>query len=127
MDYINLIIWGFQMYLAYFFFQPAIMKLKAPSEKLAQMGLISTNGNPLPIRILAVLELLGVFGIIIPWVFGFCKILTPLAAVGFSLVMLGAIVFNLKKKSYKSIPKLAVAFILAIVVVWFRFMGLCCN
>lgn len=73
---LNILLWFSQIYLAYWFFQPAMMKLKMPQEKLAQMGLISANGSVVPIRILASLEFLGTFGIIVPWLFGFCKILT---------------------------------------------------
>ena len=124
MNTVNITIWIFQVYLAYFFLQPALMKYKAPKEKLVQMGLIAANSSPTPIRILAILEFLGTIGIILPWLLHILPILTPIAAVGFAMVMAGAIIFNLKKKSYKSILKLSITLVLSIIVALFRFKEL---
>lgn len=123
MNIMDIIIWGCQCYVAYFFIQPAIMKFKSSKEKLVELGLIPPKGQVFPIRILAILELLGSVGIILPWALGIYKILTPLAAMGLSLVMSGAIIFNFRKKSYHSIPKLTITFILCLIIAWYRYLS----
>jgi DoxX-like family len=112
----NTAIWIMQGVLAAYFLMPAVMKLTTSKQKL-----IDKKEPVLQIRILGFLELLGVIGIIIPYLTGILPILTPLAAIGFIVVMVGAFVVHYKKKEYKILPLLVLAFILSLVVAYYRF------
>ena len=49
------------------------------------------QGFPLPfVRFIALCELLGAVGLIVPWASGIAPFLTPLAAAGLGVVMVGA-------------------------------------
>lgn len=52
------------------------------------------------------MELFDSIGIIVPQITGIAKILTPIAAIGFALIMSGAFSIHLKKKKYKTVPLL---------------------
>ena len=46
---------------------------------------------PLPVvRFTAVMELLAAVGLIVPWLTGIAEVLTPMAAIGLCIVMVGA-------------------------------------
>ena len=65
------------------------------------------------------LEVLGALGLILPWALNIASVLTPLAAVGFAIIMAGAIVVHVRRKE-PFIPQI-VLLILAVVVAWGRF------
>lgn len=117
----NIVIWGFQILLALWFTTPAYMKLTTPTEKMIEAKQLPPDGNPVPVRILGFLELLGIIGIILPRLTGIAPILTPITAVCFAVVMLGAFAVHFNKQDYKILPLIIIAFILSVVVAWFRF------
>lgn len=117
----NIILWAIQVYLVYWFFGPAKMKLLTPTEKLVQYHLVPSGGSPTPIRILAVLEFLGIAGLILPWITGILPILTPVSALCLGLVMVGAAFFQFKTHNTKKLPKIVLALILCLLVAWFRY------
>ena len=110
--------------LAAFFIMPGFGKIGGSKEKHIADGHLKTNDSIAPIRVLGILELLGCIGIIVPWLTGIAPILTPIAALGFCLVMLAGIVNHTKKKEYKMLPMLGVVFTLAAVVAYYRFRGI---
>ena len=87
----NVGLWIVQALLALLFLFAGGMKLVTPIEELtAQM--------PLPglfVRFVGVVEVLGALGVILPWLTGIRPGLTPLAAAGLVIVMIGATVFTL--------------------------------
>jgi hypothetical protein len=100
---------------------PAYRKLATTKEKMIEKKGLQPDGNPIPIRVLGFLELLGIIGIIVPRLTGILTILTPIAAVCFGIVMVGAFVVHVKKHEYKVLPIIVLAFVLSLVVAWFRF------
>lgn len=104
----NTIIWFFQALLAAWFIMPVYKKL-------------SSKGLPFPIRLLGILELFGLIGIILPELIHVLPILTPVTAVCFAVIMIGAFFVHFKKKEYKILPLIVLAFILSIIVAYFRF------
>lgn len=117
----NKVIWGFQILLALWFAMPAFMKLTTPTEKMIEAKQLPPDGNTIPIRILGFLELLGIFGIILPRLTGIAPILTPITAVCFAVVMVGAFFVHMNKDELKVLPMILIAFVLSVVVAWFRF------
>ena len=87
----NLMLWIVQGLLAAVFLFAGGMKLVLPLEALA-------GPIPLPgafLRFLGVAEVLGAFGLILPGVFRIRRGLTPLAAAGLVIIMIGATVITL--------------------------------
>jgi hypothetical protein len=56
------------------------------------------------IRFIGVCELLGAIGVVVPWLTGIRPGLTPLAAAGLAVIMIGATVLNLTT----TVPALAI-------------------
>lgn len=84
-------LWTAQVLLALLFLFAGGMKLVLPLEKL-------TGPTPLPgpfVRFIGVVEVLGAVGLIAPGLFRIRPGLTPLAAAGLVIVMIGAVVVTL--------------------------------
>jgi uncharacterized membrane protein YphA (DoxX/SURF4 family) len=89
----NVALWIVQVLLAIVFLFAGGMKLVMPIEEL-------TKQMPLPLpgwflRLTAVVEVLGAIGVILPWLLRIRPALTPLAAAGLVIVMVGAVVYTL--------------------------------
>lgn len=52
---------------------------------------------------MAVLEVAGAFGLILPWLTGNARVLTPLAATGLAIVMVGAAVSHWGLREFKQV------------------------
>lgn len=84
-------LWIIQVLLALMFLFAGGMKLVIPPDVLASMG--SPNQIPLPgwlVRFVGVAEVLGALGLILPGLLRIKPSLTPLAAAGLVVVMVGA-------------------------------------
>ena len=110
--------------LSAFFIMPGFGKVSGSIQKHIEDGHIKPNDTIIPIRILGVCELLGCVGIIVPWLTGAARILTPITAICFCLIMLSGIFVHTKKKEYKMLPMLIAVFVLSAVVAYFRFASL---
>ncbi len=121
----NTVAWILQGVLAAFFIMPGIGKITGSREKHISDGHIKPDGNLLLIRILGVLELLGCLGIIVPWLTGIAPILTPITAVGYSVIMIAGIVNHTIKKEFKMLPMLATVLAVASIVAYYRFASKC--
>ena len=89
-------LWIVQGLLALIFLFAGGTKLILPLEVLASMG--SPNQIPLPglfVRFIGVAEVLGAIGLILPGLLRIRPGLTPLAAVGLVIIMIGATVLTL--------------------------------
>ncbi len=116
----NTYLWIAQGLLAAFFVIPAFMKLTTPREKLVEKKQMAPDGNVLPVRFIGAMEILGIAGIILPQLTGILPLLTPVAAIGFCIVMAGAFAVHFTKKEYKTLPLLVIVFILSGIVAYFR-------
>ena len=89
----NTVLWIIQVLLALVFLFAGGMKLVMPIEEM-------TKQMPLPLpgwflRFTGIVEVLGAIGLILPWLLGIRPGLTPLAAAGLVIVMIGATVYTL--------------------------------
>lgn len=85
------VLWIIQVLLALLFLFAGGMKLVIPPDVLASMG--SPNQIPLPgwfVRFIGVVEVLGALGLILPGLLRIKPWLTPLAAAGLVVIMIGA-------------------------------------
>ena len=85
------VLWIIQVLLALLFLFAGGTKLVIPPDVLASMG--SPNQIPLPgwfVRFIGVCEVLGALGLILPGLLRIKPWLTPLAALGLVIIMIGA-------------------------------------
>ena len=120
----NIFLWFVQVLLAAFFVLPGWGKISNSRQQHMADGHIKPGASLVPIRILGLLEWLGCFGIILPWLTGILPVLTPIAAACFCIIMLAGMVIHLRKKEYKMLFLLIPVFVLAGVVAYFRFRQL---
>ena len=76
------------------------------------------------IRIIGILELLGMIGIIVPWLTGIALLLTPITAVGFAIIMVFAAPIHYKRKEPRNVATNLILLILAIFTAYGRFADL---
>ncbi len=84
----NVLLWTVQVLLAALFLFAGGMKLAAPAAGLAPM-------SPLPVaflKFIGMAEVAGALGLILPWALRIRPGLTPLAAAGLVIIMVGATV-----------------------------------
>lgn len=92
----NVLLWIIQILLALLFLFAGGTKLVFSAETLQEMG--SPNQVLLPawfLKFIGVAELLGGLGLLLPGLVGRQKYLTPLAALGLSIIMIGAVVVTI--------------------------------
>jgi uncharacterized membrane protein YphA (DoxX/SURF4 family) len=107
--------------LALVFIVTGLMKLAQPKEKLA-VRMKWTEDAPRPvIKLLGAVEILGGLGLILPSLTGILPWLTPLAAVGLVLVMIGASMTHVRLKEYSHIGLTSLLLVLALVIAVGRF------
>jgi len=88
----SLALWVGQALLAVVLLYSGALKVSQSREKLLAMGQTGAAVFPLPVlRSVAFCELLGAVGIILPWLTNVAPALTPLAAAGLAVVMVGAV------------------------------------
>ena len=92
----NILLWIIQILLALLFLFAGITKLVMPIDVLESMG--SPNAIKLPglfIKFIGLVETLGALGLFLPGIFHRQTYLTPLAAAGLAIVMIGAVVVTI--------------------------------
>jgi len=119
----NIALWVVQILLALAFAAAGTMKLTQPKSKLQanpNMGWTSDFSEGM-IKTIGALEVLGAIGLILPWALDIAPVLTPLAAVGLVLLMLGAAVTHARRKETQPIVINVVLGALALFVAVGRF------
>jgi hypothetical protein len=115
-------LWIGQGLLAAIFLGSGLAKSTMSKERLIDTGQTGVVFFPLPaIRVIAALELLGVLGLILPWLTGIARVLTPLAAVGFACLMVGAAVTHTKLREPRNVAINAAIFAVCVFVALGRF------
>jgi uncharacterized membrane protein YphA (DoxX/SURF4 family) len=99
-------------------------KLSQPKEKLVKNMAWVEDFSQQTVRLIGAVEVLGAIGIVVPALTGILPWLTPLAALGLVLTMIGAALTHLRRTEYGSIAMNAVLLVLAAFVVYGRFFVL---
>jgi VIT1/CCC1 family predicted Fe2+/Mn2+ transporter len=73
------------------------------------------------VRLIGAAEVLGAIGVVLPALTGVLPWLTPLAALGLVLLMVGAALTHLRRKEYGNVAINAVLLVLAAFVAYGRF------
>ena len=116
--------WVVQVLVAAAFLVSGATKLSQPKEKLVKNMAWVEDFSQQTVRLIGALEVLGAIGIVVPALTGILPWLTPLAALGLVLTMIGAALTHLRRTEYGSIAMNAVLLVLAAFVVYGRFFVL---
>jgi uncharacterized membrane protein YphA (DoxX/SURF4 family) len=88
----NFFLWTLQALLAGLFLFAGVMKFVMSVEAM-------TKDFPLPgwfLHFIGIAEILGALGLVLPWLLKIKRVLTPLAASGLVVIMIGATIITLK-------------------------------
>jgi uncharacterized membrane protein YphA (DoxX/SURF4 family) len=112
----NEILWILQGLLGLLFLITGAMKIIRTKEQLAaQLGWVNDVSQPV-IRLIGFVEILGAVGLILPSVTGILPWLTPLAAAGLALTMVGAALTNYRRKELPMVGLNTILLVLALLV-----------
>lgn len=109
----NIALWIIQVLLALLFLFAGAMKFIMPVEEMTKQMPIAVSG--LFLHFIGVCEVLGGLGLILPMLLRIKPWLTPLAAVGLAIIIIGAIVFSLKLGLAMALMPMAVELLLIFV------------
>ena len=119
----NIVLWVVQILLALAFAMAGIMKATQPFEKLSErMKWAKDVGLP-GVRLIGVLEILGAIGLILPAITGILPWLTPVAAIGLVLTMIGAMITHGRRGEFPNMGFNLVLLLLAVFIVYGRFVA----
>jgi uncharacterized membrane protein YphA (DoxX/SURF4 family) len=119
---VNVVLWIVQVLLALAFGLAGFSKLTQPRQALIDRGMAYIEDLPQPlVKVIGTLEVLGAIGLVAPAWTGIAPVLTPIAAVGFMALMVGAMITHLRRGEQKMIVANAFLFLLAAFVAWGRF------
>jgi uncharacterized membrane protein YphA (DoxX/SURF4 family) len=94
---VETVLWIVQVVLAAVFLATGLTKLTQPRAQLAAGPMSwAADVRDVEFRTVGLLEVLGAFGLVLPGALGVAPMLTPLAAVGLALTMIGAIVTHVR-------------------------------
>ncbi|RSM90522.1 DoxX family protein [Kibdelosporangium aridum] len=117
----NVALWIVQGVLAAAYLAAGLMKATQPREKLApNMGWVE-DFSPGQVKAIGVIEALGAIGLVLPWATGIAEVLTPVAAAGFVVVQILAMVVHVRRNEYKNLPVNVILLLLAFFVAIGRF------
>ncbi|MFF0468771.1 DoxX family protein [Micromonospora zamorensis] len=128
----NVVLWIIQILLAVVFAGAGFAKLTQPKDKLRELMRWVDPVPPTQVKALGAVELLAALGLVLPPLTGIATVLTPLAATGLVIVMIGGILVHLRdrkkqdtaeqrRKELQGAITCAVLLVLAAVVAWGRF------
>jgi uncharacterized membrane protein YphA (DoxX/SURF4 family) len=96
----NIALWFAQAILAVVFLAAGLMKLTQPKTTLELRPGMSymTELSAPQLHLIGLAEASGSLGLILPWRLGILPALTPIAAAGLTILMLGAVATHLRRK-----------------------------
>ena len=120
----NIALWIVQGLLAVAFLMAGAMKMMKPKSEIEEMMAWAEDFPEIQIKMIGAIEVLGALGLILPSVTGIVPVLTPIAATGLALTMLGALITHLRRKDpmADTMPS-AVLMLLSLFVAYGRFVA----
>ena len=125
MSALDAVIWAIQGILAAVFLFSGAMKLLAFDRYIGMVEERSGRGADLSrplMTVVGVSEVAGGLGLILPWATGTLPVLTPLAALGLAVIMIGATNYHRRRRE-PPLPTV-VLLVLALIVAVTRFGGM---
>lgn len=117
---LHIVLWVVQGLLAAVFGMAGFMKLTVPVEELVTKGMGFVNNYRVEtVRFIGITEVLAAIGLILPSALRILPKLTPIAAIGLSIVMVLATQYHISHNE-STMPTI-VLFAMTILVAWGRF------
>jgi uncharacterized membrane protein YphA (DoxX/SURF4 family) len=92
-------LWIVNALLALVFLAAGAMKLARPKAALIERGMGWAQGvSDTNVKLIGLAEVLGAIGLILPLAVNIAPVLTPIAAIGLAVVMIGAAVTHVRRK-----------------------------
>ncbi|MFG1623050.1 DoxX family protein [Kribbella sp. NPDC049227] len=121
----NTVTWIFTGVLAVVFTVSGVAKSTMSRDRLIATGQTGIAPFPMPlVRAVAICELFAVAGLFAPWLTDTARVLTPLAAVGLTVVMIGAATSHASLREPKPVAANTTLLALAAFVAATRFAAL---
>ena len=120
----NVVLWVLQVLAGLAFLGAGLSKLLMPLNKLAVRMSWVESLPPMAVRAIGAIELLGAIGLIVPWLTQILPVLTPVAAAGLVVTMIGAVVLHVNRKEMNKIAAPLVLGLLVLIIAVGRFSGL---
>lgn len=121
----NVALWVGQAALAAVFTVSGTLKSTQSTERMLATGQTAAKIVPLPfMRVAGVSELVGVLGVILPWLTGIARVLTPVAAAGFALIMVMAAGVHTRLREPRNVATNMLILVVAVLVAVGRFADL---
>lgn len=118
----NIALWIVQILLALAFVMAGTIKATQPVDRLSdRMKWVNALRPPQIVHLIGILEVLGAVGLILPAVTGIWPWLTPVAAIGLVLTMIGAMILHTRRGEFPNLSTNLVLLILAAFVAVGRF------
>jgi uncharacterized membrane protein YphA (DoxX/SURF4 family) len=118
----NIALWIVQTLLALAFLLAGSMKVSQPIERLRKRMNWANHVSPAVVRLVGSLEILGAVGLILPALIHILPWLTPVAALGLVLTMIGAAIVHIRLKEFSGLGAPLVLLLLALFIVYGRFL-----
>lgn len=116
----HFVLWVAQALLAVAFGSAGLIKLLMPMPQLSELLVWPAALPPGLVRTIGAAELIGAAGLIIPAATRIKPWLTPIAALGLSVIMALAIVFHTAREEWAPLPINMVFIAIAVFIVWGR-------
>ena len=121
----NVALWIGQIALAVVFAVSGSLKSTQSLERMLETGQTAAKIVPLRyMRTAGICELFGVLGVILPWLTGIARVLTPIAAVGFAVIMVLAASVHTRLREPRNVATNGVLLAVAVFVAVGRFAAL---
>jgi uncharacterized membrane protein YphA (DoxX/SURF4 family) len=118
----NTTLWITQGMLAAVFLAAGAMMLTQPHAWMVEKHGQWVERTPAGlVKLLGALEVLAAIGVIVPRAAGILPILTPLAACGLVVVMIGAAIIHIRQSEYLDLVPIVALGAVAVFVAWGRF------
>ena len=115
-------LWIVQILLALVFLMAGFMKTTKPKEALQDKMAYVEDFSQGTVRLIGALEILAAIGLVLPVLTGVLPWLTPLAALGLVLTMVGAAITHVRRGEYQMIVGNVALLALAAFVAYGRFI-----
>ena len=113
----NRALWISQIVLAFIFLGSGIAKSIMSRETMAATGQTGAASQPMGlVRFIAACEILGAVGLILPAALAIDPLLTPLAAIGLGIIMVGAARIHAGLREFSSVAVTLIFLVLCTVV-----------
>ena len=113
----NLALWILQGLLGAAFLMAGAMKLLTPRQELAKKMLWAKDFSDGGVKLIGLAEVLGAVGLVLPWLLGIGRMLTPVAALALTVLMLGAVGTHLKLKDGQAAPAVVLAVLSSLIAI----------